>query len=246
MNGTIDDVRIIGASGLSELFTWIDASYATHEDMRGQTGGCMSMGWGMLHCKSSKQKLNVKSSLETEVVGVSEYIPHNLQGVMFMEEQGYKLQKNILFQGNQSGIRMETNGRKSCTGNSRHVAIRYFFVKDRVDKGELSIEYCPTQLMVADFLTKPLQGKLYHIFRNVIMGYSHIDTIKPNDQRSIEIKERVGNNMISMNCEENRSYAQAVTGSAATIKKVSFEPRYGCKKKSTKTYELYDSTTKAH
>jgi len=38
---TIDDVRIIEAKNLTDLYTWIDASYAVHTNMRGQTGGCM-------------------------------------------------------------------------------------------------------------------------------------------------------------------------------------------------------------
>ena len=66
---------------------------------------------------------------------------------------------------------MEKNGRNSCTGNSRHIHIRYFFVKDHIDKKEFSIEHSPTLLMIADYFTKPLQGQLFHKFRNVIMGY---------------------------------------------------------------------------
>ena len=50
---------------------------------------------------------------------------------------------------------MEVNGRTSCTGNFRHVNIRYFFVKDRVDKGEADITYYPTGQMLADFFIKP-------------------------------------------------------------------------------------------
>jgi len=40
--------------------------------MRSQIGGTMSMGWWVLHAKSGKQKLNTKSSTESEVVGVSD------------------------------------------------------------------------------------------------------------------------------------------------------------------------------
>ena len=39
-------------------------------------------------------------------------------------------------QDNQSEIRKLNNDRNSCTGNSRHVNIRNFFVKDRVDNGK--------------------------------------------------------------------------------------------------------------
>ena len=89
----------------------------------------MSMGWGVFHAKSSKQRLNTKSSTETELVGVSEYIPYNLWAIMFLEAQGYKLRDNVLFQDNQSSRLIEKNGRNSCTGNSRHINVRYFLSK---------------------------------------------------------------------------------------------------------------------
>ena len=57
-----------------------------------------------------------------------------------------------------SAIHMEKNGRNSCTGNSRHIHIIYFFVKDIIYKGEMRVEYCPTHLLLADLFTKPLMG----------------------------------------------------------------------------------------
>ena len=72
---TKDDVRRIGCDSLENIFTWIDAAYAVHNNMRSHTGGVISFGWGTLHTKSSKQKLNTKSSTEAEVVGMSEYVP---------------------------------------------------------------------------------------------------------------------------------------------------------------------------
>ena len=46
---TIDLARTIGANGMDILQTWVDAPYATHHDMRGHTGGLMSMGIGAIH-----------------------------------------------------------------------------------------------------------------------------------------------------------------------------------------------------
>ena len=117
IRNTIDDKGIIGASSIQNLFTWIDAVYAVYKDMKGQTGGCMSMGYGVIHGRSSKQKLNTKSSTETEIVGMSEYIPYNIWLNMFLKEQGYNIMDNVVFQDNQSAIQMEINGRNSCTGN---------------------------------------------------------------------------------------------------------------------------------
>ena len=65
--------------------------------------------------------------------------------------------------------------------------MRYFFIKDRIDKGEVSVDYCPTYLMLADFFTKPLQGRMFQLFRNVIMGYLPVSSIV----EQIPIKERV-------------------------------------------------------
>jgi hypothetical protein len=53
---------------------------------------------------------------------------------------------------------------------NKHIDIRYFFVKDKVDKGEVKIEHCSTKKMVADFFTKPLQGTLFIQCRNIIMN----------------------------------------------------------------------------
>ncbi len=194
--GTKNDKRIIGGENLLQLHSWIDASYAVHPNMRSHTGGCMSFGTGIIHGKSSKQKLNAKSSTEAEIVGLSEYLPYNLWMKNFMKEQGYKLRINNIYQDNQSAIRMEINGRNSCTGNSRHIDIRYFFVKDRVDKEEVTISYCPTEIMLADFFTKPLQGSLFKKFKEVIMGHVEINKLKtmilPN-------KERVEDSIFELN-----------------------------------------------
>ena len=76
--GTINDVRIIGADSLDKIYLWVDTAYAVNNDMKSQTGGNMSMGTGIIHSKCSKQKLNVKSSNEAELVGVSDYIPYNI------------------------------------------------------------------------------------------------------------------------------------------------------------------------
>ena len=174
---TIDDVMIIGAENLTKIFTWIDAAYAVNYDMKSQTGGAMSMGLGVLHAKCSKQKLNVKSSTEAELVGASEYLPYNLWLIMFMSKQGYEIKDNLLYQDNQSAILMLKNGRNSCAGNSRHINIRYFFFKGRIDKKEIRVEYCPSLIMLADFFTKPLQGGLFIKFREVIMGYRPISDL---------------------------------------------------------------------
>ena len=88
-----------------------------------------------------------------------------------MKEQGYELEKSILFQDNKSAILLEKNGQRSAGKRSRALNVRYFFLADQVEKGNLSIEYCPTDVMWADFMTKPLQGEKFQRFCDDILGH---------------------------------------------------------------------------
>mgnify|MGYP000939170828 CR=1 FL=1 len=186
LKGTIDDIRIIGATSLTEIMTYIDSAYAVHENMRSHTGGLVSFGIGAAHARSTTSKLNVKSATESELVSASEYLPYTLWFRHFMEAQGYKIENNIMYQDNKSAILMEINGRNSCTGNSRHINIRYFWIKDRVDKGEVKVEYLPTHIMLADYFTKPLQGSQFRVLREFIMGWRPMKDliIMKNDEKS--------------------------------------------------------------
>ena len=69
---------------------------------------------------------------------------------------------------------MDRTGRASSGQRTRHINIRYFFIKNRVESGELSIIYCPIDEMVVDFFTKPLQGKKFFKFRDLILGAKQI------------------------------------------------------------------------
>ena len=51
---------------------------------------------------------------------------------------------------------------------------RYFWIKDRVNTEEITIQYCPTYKMKADFLVNPLQRSLFRIVRDAILGYKHV------------------------------------------------------------------------
>ena len=121
---------------------------------------------------SKKQKLNIRSSTEAELVGADDAATMILWTGLFMEQQGYSLEKNILFQDNKSAILLETNRKRSAGKRSRALNVRYFFLTDQVEKGNLSIEYCPTDVMWADFMTKPLQGEKFKKFWDEILGIS--------------------------------------------------------------------------
>ena len=65
---------------------------------------------------------------------------------------------------------LEMNGRKSAGKRSRHLNIQYFFVADQKRKGHIDINYCPTDQMIGDYMTKPLHGTKFRQFRKTIQN----------------------------------------------------------------------------
>jgi KUP system potassium uptake protein len=143
------------------LVKWfVDASFGVHGDVRSHTGAYMTLGKGCVYSASNKQKLNSKSSTEAELIGVA------------LMAQGYTALESVMYQDNQSAMLLEENGRGSSSKRTRHINVRYFFVTDRVRRREVRVEYCPTQEMIADFFTKPLQGSKFLEFRSWILNLS--------------------------------------------------------------------------
>lgn len=91
-------------------------------------------------------------------------------------------EKKIFHQDNESAEKMERNGLRSYGDKSRHINIRYFFIKDVLEREKIDLRHCGTEYMITDFLTKPLQGSLFRKMRDVIMGHVSFPT-----------EERVGN-----------------------------------------------------
>jgi hypothetical protein len=178
---------------------WIDASFAMHPDMRSHTGGALSFGKGSIYSMSRKQRINTKSSTEAELVGVDDGMPIVIWTRNFITAQGYKIRDNVVYQDNQSTMLLAKNGRASSGRRTRHIDIRYFFVTDRIKRGELRIEYCPTGDMVADFFTKPLQGSLFRKLRAIILNLPN----RPSGADASTSQECVG---------KTASYADVVRG----------------------------------
>ena len=97
-------------------------------------------------------------------------MPQMLWTRYFLEAQGYGIDENILYQDNMIAVLLENNGKKSSTNNTKHINVRYYFIKDRAETGDIGIEHCPTEEMLGGHLTKTLQGALFRKFRAEIMN----------------------------------------------------------------------------
>jgi hypothetical protein len=171
INGTRKDKLILSADNLHVIKWYVDCAFAVHPDFKSHTGGSMTYGHGAPMSMSRKQKLNTRSSTEAKLVGPDDMSTLILWTKLFMQCQGYEITKNILYQDNKSTILLEHNGKRSSSKRTRALNIRYFFLTDQIQKGNLIVEYCTTTEMVADYFSKPLQGNFFQKFRKSIMGH---------------------------------------------------------------------------
>ena len=163
LNETKDLTLTRSSTDLSTIFWWVDASFGVHDDCRSHTGAVMMMNHGTMFAMSSKQKLNTRSSTEAKLVGVNNAMTMILWMKHFIEAQGYPVCENVIYQDNESSMKLEKYGRQSSGKKTHHLDIRYYFVTDNVKQGTVEIRYCPTGDITADFFTKPLYSKNFGI-----------------------------------------------------------------------------------
>ena len=185
--------------------TWsVDAAFAVHEDMRSHTGACLTMGKGAMLSLSTKQKINTRSSTEAELVGVDDAMNFVVWSKLFFDWQfkDYNPSEptstvgktNVLLQDNTSAIQLERYGKRSSTKRTRYIAVRYFYVTDKLqDQTLTAISYCPTKEMVSDYLSKSLQGSLFRTHRNAIMGINEQDEAESFNAYKMQLERKKPN-----------------------------------------------------
>ena len=157
-----DGLRLtLRADNLEIITWWFDAAFSVHEDMKGHSGGSMTLGKGSIMSRSTKQKLNTSSSTEAELVGTYDGMLEVIWANYFLEAQGYNATNMVVYQDNKSTILLAKNGKMSSSKRTKHINVQYYFIQDRWKKGEIDVKYCPTNIMVADFLQNRCRGRSF-------------------------------------------------------------------------------------
>jgi len=169
-----DDVLRLEADDTQSLKWYLDAAFAVHPDMKSQTGSAFTLEKSTIISSSSKQKTNSRSSTEAELNGVDDQIGKVLWTKRFLEAQGFEVRLNIIYQNNQSTMKLAMNDDTSSGKRTRHFDIKLFYVTDLIGKGEVQGMYCPTDEMIANYNPKPLVGSKFIKFRDLIMNLSDI------------------------------------------------------------------------
>lgn len=165
LNGSSNRIIKFRRGGKISVCCYIDASFACHEDMRSRTGCILFCCGNFVGAWTSKQSQNTKSSTESELVGVTDECGWVIWAQNWMAAQGYQREAPVIYQDNTSVADILKRG--PCAQlRTRHLSIRHHFAGDLMKKKELVIEYCPTEDMIADILTKPLIGENFRRLRD--------------------------------------------------------------------------------
>ena len=129
----------------------------------------MTLGTGAIISDSTKQKVNARSSTESKMIAADDMISKILWTKRFIEAQGHQVTANIVYQDNSSAMKLKINGKASSGKRTRHFDIKFFYFTDLIKRKEMEVRYCPTDEMLADYMTKPLVGSKFIEFRKTIM-----------------------------------------------------------------------------
>jgi hypothetical protein len=171
--GTIDGHCMVLQPSSLQVVASSDASYAEHADGRSHTGGCV--GFESNTCAwiayiSQKQPQVAKSTCVSELYAVNtvgEYVEWMVQ---LMEEIGYPQGTVRISQDNQCAMQLMKVGTGSFK-RSKHVKVRYFWLKELIDEGRVQIYYVPSEVLVSDALTKPITGARFRALRLLLIGW---------------------------------------------------------------------------
>jgi len=168
------DLGIVISPTEMKLKCYCDAAFAVHDTRESQSGFIFTLGeFGVpILWKSLKQKLVANSSTEAELICIYDALDHLLWIRRVLEWLGYDQGTTTLYQDNTSTITMAHMGRGASGSNTKHIDIRYFFIKQFIDARTIEIDHLSTDNMIGDFFASPRQGQDFRRTRDAIMGYS--------------------------------------------------------------------------
>ena len=102
---------ILEAKDMQIIKWFVDASYGTHADFKSHTSACAIFGKGTPMSIPKKQKINSKSSMEVEVIGIDDALSQIIWTRNFLLSQGHNIIDNVVYQDNESAMLLEKNGR---------------------------------------------------------------------------------------------------------------------------------------
>ena len=132
---------------------WQDASYGDGPDMRSRTGFVVTMCGAAVLWGSRLQPSVALSTVEAEYMALAAAA----QEVCFLRQLlmnlGMQIKKATeMMEDNKGCVALASNA--MTTNKTKHINVKFHFVRDLVKDGTIAMTWCPTENMMADILTK--------------------------------------------------------------------------------------------
>lgn len=163
LHGTIDHGLVFTCSKNLNLVSYADADWANDpSDRKSYTGYVIKLGNNSVNWESRKQQTVALSSTEAEYIAMSD----TCRDIMFIRQFVYEVIGKYLnckiYNDNQSALKLLNS--KECHRRTKHIDVRYHFMKDLRYKNVICFEYLQTNEMIADILTKALSKVKHYNF----------------------------------------------------------------------------------
>lgn len=154
-------------TGSQKFVGYSDADWAGDKNGRKSTYGYVfKVGGGAIAWKSQLQKSVALSTTEAEYVGLSEAMKELMWLKKVYLDLGIHYKVPLLYGDNTGSLNYADN--QDEHGRLKHIDIRYHFIRDVIQSGLARLEYMPTDLMVADTLTKQLTKEKFDEHREAM------------------------------------------------------------------------------
>jgi len=154
--------------GNASLVGYVDSDYAGDEDDRKSTSGYTFM-WsgGAVSWASKKQPIVTLSTTEAEYVYAAYGACQAVWLKNVLSEIGLDQEEGItVFCDNSSAIKLSRN--PVLHGKSKHISVRYHFLRELVSEGVINLDYCSTQEQISDIMTKPVKLDVFEKLRKML------------------------------------------------------------------------------
>eukprot|EP00253_Pinus_taeda_P015728 PITA_15728 len=155
-------------SECSDLIGYIDSDWARSvDDRKNSSGYVFHMGSGAISWASKKQSILALSTAEAEYVAATTAACQAVWMRRMLRSLGQEQAKTtVIFCDNSSAITLSKN--LVFHKRTKHIDIRFHYIRELVSNGEIVLEHCRTQEQVADILTKPLDQKSFEFLRKCL------------------------------------------------------------------------------
>ena len=166
---TVGDSRGRAAQVQVDVCAYADADWANNKgDRRSITGWVAKLSGDAISWASKKQRTVALSTCEAELYAEAAAIQEVLWLRGILKELGLGTTVGSLVHGdNQSAIAVSKNGIKG--ERTKHVDIKYHFITETVERGEVTLKWVPTTEQHADIFTKALAAPVFEHFRRQLM-----------------------------------------------------------------------------